>query len=255
VNIVPEYIKYQWNARGRHGAHSPFLYDLVDVCLRIPLDKEDLAITQGLVHCLKSDNRSIQIIDAGAGSRKLGAERKVTSILAVSSSKGKYAKLLYRLARHYQPKRILEFGTSLGVGTVHLSLASPKADIVTVEACPETQKIAKEQFDRLNMNNISPILSTFQQFIESYQGELFDMVFVDGHHDGKALLNYMNQLKAITHNDTIFVLDDIRWSDSMKEAFDTIVDSSNFHVSMDLFRVGIVVPRQQQDKEHFVVRY
>jgi predicted O-methyltransferase YrrM len=255
VNIVPEYIKYQWNARGRHGAHSPFLYDLVDVCLRIPLDKEDLAITQGLVHCLKSDNRSIQIIDAGAGSRKLGAERKVTSILAVSSSKGKYAKLLYRLARHYQPKRILEFGTSLGVGTVHLSLAAPKADIVTVEACPETQKIAKEQFDRLNMNNISPILSTFQQFIESYQGELFDMVFVDGHHDGKALLNYMNQLKAITHNDTIFVLDDIRWSDSMKEAFDTIVDSSNFHVSMDLFRVGIVVPRQQQDKEHFVVRY
>ena len=244
MNIVPEYIKYQWNARGRHGAHSPFLYDLVDVCLRIPLDKQDLAITQGLVDRLKSDSRSIQITDAGAGSRKLGAERKVTSILAVSSSKGKYAKLLYRLARHYQPKRILEFGTSLGVGTVHLSLGAPKAE-----------KIAKEQFARLNMNNVSPVLSTFQKFIESYQGELFDMVFVDGHHDGQALLTYMNQLKQITHNDTIFVLDDIRWSDSMKEAFETIVDSSNYHVSMDLFRVGIVVPRKQQEKEHFVVRY
>jgi predicted O-methyltransferase YrrM len=255
VNIVPEYIKYQWNAKGRHGAHSPFLYDLVDVCLRIPLDKQDLAITKGLVDRLKLDSRSIQITDAGAGSRKLGSERKVSSILAVSSSKGKYAKLLYRLARHYQPKRILEFGTSLGVGTVHLSLGAPKADVITVEACPETQKIAKEQFARLNMHNISPVLSTFQQFIESYQGELFDMVFVDGHHDGQALLSYMNQLKAITHNDTIFVLDDIRWSDSMKESFETIADSSNFHVSMDLFRVGIVVPRQQQEKEHFVVRY
>jgi predicted O-methyltransferase YrrM len=255
VNLVPEYIKYQWNARGRHGAHSPFLYDLVDVCLRIPLDKQDLAITKDLVDRLKSDSRSIQITDAGAGSRKLGTERKVNSILAVSSSKGKYAKLLYRLARHYQPKRILEFGTSLGVGTVHLSLGAPKADVITVEACPETQKIAKEQFARLNLNNVSPVLSTFQQFIESYEGELFDMVFVDGHHDGKALLSYMNQLKAITHNDTIFVLDDIRWSDSMNEAFDNIVDSTNYHVTMDLFRVGIVVPRHQQEKEHFVVRY
>jgi predicted O-methyltransferase YrrM len=255
VNIVPEYIKYQWNARGRHGAHSPFLYDLVDVCLRIQLDKQDLDITQGLVNRLKSDSRSIQITDAGAGSHKLGRERKVSSILAVSSSKGKYAKLLYRLARHYQPKRILEFGTSLGVGTVHLALGAPKADVLTVEACPETQKIAIEQFTRLNLNNISPVLSTFQQFIESYQGELFDMVFVDGHHDGQALLSYMNELKPITHNDTIFVLDDIRWSNSMMEAFETLVDSSNYHVSMDFFRVGIIVPRQQQEKEHFIVRY
>jgi predicted O-methyltransferase YrrM len=255
VNIVAEYIKYQWNARGRHGAHSPFLYDLVDVCLRIPLDKQDLLIAQGLVDLLKSDSRSIQITDAGAGSHKLGKERKVSSILAVSSSKGKYAKLLYRLARHYQPKRILEFGTSLGVGTVHLALGAPKADVLTVEACPETQKIAIEQFTRLNLNNISPVLSTFQQFIESYQGELFDMVFVDGHHDGQALLSYMNELKPITHNDTIFVLDDIRWSNSMMEAFETLVDSSNYHVSMDFFRVGIIVPRQQQEKEHFIVRY
>jgi predicted O-methyltransferase YrrM len=228
---------------------------LVDVCLRIQLDKQDLDITQGLVNRLKSDSRSIQITDAGAGSHKLGRERKVSSILAVSSSKGKYAKLLYRLARHYQPKRILEFGTSLGVGTVHLALGAPKADVLTVEACPETQKIAIEQFTRLNLNNISPVLSTFQQFIESYQGELFDMVFVDGHHDGQALLSYMNELKPITHNDTIFVLDDIRWSNSMMEAFETLVDSSNYHVSMDFFRVGIIVPRQQQEKEHFIVRY
>jgi hypothetical protein len=81
------------------------------------------------------------------------------------------------------------------------------------------------------------------------------MVFVDGHHDGQALLSYMNELKPITHNDTIFVLDDIRWSNSMMEAFETLIDSSNYHVSMDFFRVGIIVPRQQQEKEHFIVRY
>ena len=250
-----EYINYQWNARGRHGAHSPFVYDFVDICLRQPLEKENQVVIDNLFKRLKSEKRSIQVIDAGAGSHKLGKERSIQSILSVSSSKGKYAHLLYRLAKYYQPKRILEFGTSLGVGTVHLTLGAPNAHVVTVEACPETQKIAMEQFERLNLKQIEPVLGTFQHFIDSYKGELFDLVFVDGHHDGDALLSYLDQLKAITHNDTIFVLDDIRWSQSMKNAFDKIVDSTNYSVTMDLFRVGIVLPRQQQEKEHFVVRY
>lgn len=255
MKIVPEYIKYQWNARGRHGAHSPFLYNFVDVCLRIPIEKDVLTITKSLYKRLKSDQRSISIIDAGAGSRKLGMKRRIQSIFAVSSSKGKYAHLLFRLANHYQPKRILEFGTSLGVGTVHLSLGAPNADIVTIEACSETQNIAKEQFNLLKLNHVETILDTFASFLESYAGEPFDLVFVDGHHDGEALLNYMHQLKNITHNDTIFVLDDIRWSKSMKEAFNKIVSSSEYHVTMDLFRVGIVMQRHQQEKEHFIVRY
>ena len=25
-----EYLKYKWNAKGRHGVHSPFVYDLID---------------------------------------------------------------------------------------------------------------------------------------------------------------------------------------------------------------------------------
>ena len=32
-----EYLKYQWKAKGRHGTHSPFVYDLIDNVL---LDKD-----------------------------------------------------------------------------------------------------------------------------------------------------------------------------------------------------------------------
>ncbi len=39
MNRFFEIIKYTWKAKGRHGIHSPFVYDLVDICFRIPVSK------------------------------------------------------------------------------------------------------------------------------------------------------------------------------------------------------------------------
>jgi hypothetical protein len=66
-------------------------------------------------------------------------------------------------------------------------------------------------------------------------------------------LNYLDRLDRITHDSTLFVLDDIRWSASMKAAFDQLVESEQYHVTLDLFRTGIILKRPQQVKEHFVL--
>ena len=97
-------------------------------------------------------------------------------------------------------------------------------------------------------------MSTFDYFLENYTGDQFDLVFVDGHHDGEALKKYMSQLEKFTHNDTIFILDDIRWSDSMLDAWKWFVQHPDYHVTMDLFRMGIVLKRPQQVKEHFTIK-
>lgn len=249
-----EYIKYRWNAKGRHGIHSPFVYDFVDKCLRQPIDGASGTKLTSLFDRLRNNNQTIVIQDFGAGSKKLGNERQISKIFGMSSSKGKYGALLYRMANYYSPKTILEFGTSLGVGTTYLSLGSPTSHITTVEACENTRDIALLHLN--SFPNVSSVHSTFSDYLDSLEGDIyFDLIFIDGHHDGDALINYLDRLQAHAHDETLFILDDIRWSESMKSAWDTIAKDPRFHLSMDLFRVGIVSRRPSMEKSHFVIKY
>ncbi len=255
MKIGLEYIKYRWKAKKRHGIHSPFVYDLTDKCLQQLIDEPSKVKLQALFSKLKNDHRLLTISDFGAGSKKLSNQRKVSEIYRTSSSKGKYGQLLYQISRHYQPENILEFGTSLGIGTSYLHLGNRSASITTVEACEQTRGIALENFNELETKAINSLHLTFKEFLEEPPNTKFDLVFVDGHHDGGALMDYLVQLKAITHNDTMFVLDDIRWSDSMLNSWNKVVSSPDYHVTLDFFRFGIALPRQQQEKEHFILKH
>lgn len=254
MNIGFEYIKYRWKAKGRHGIHSPFVFDLMDKCLKIQYDKEDYENLNDLFSALKMDPRSIEVQDFGAGSKKLSKIRAVPKIFKRSSSNGRYGKLLYQLSKFYQFKTVLEFGTSLGVGTSYIQLGSPKAKITTVEACENTRELALESFEMLELENIESIRSTFVEFIEDKPNIKFDLIYIDGHHDGEALLKYMNALEENSHDETVFILDDIRWSDSMFKAWNKVVNDDRYHVTLDFFRFGIVVPRKHQIKEHFTLK-
>jgi len=254
VNIVFEYIKYRLNAKGRHGIHSPFIYDMVDKCFRIEYLKEDKTRLKSFINRLKKDTRSVSIEDFGAGSHKLGKHRKVNQILATSSSNGKFGKVFYQLAKHYQPSKILEFGTSLGIGTIHFALGNPNTKITTIEACPNTFTLANENFSELELTNVQAINSTFAHFLELKPTTVFDIVFIDGHHDGEALLKYCEKLQQNLHDETFLIIDDIRWSNSMFKAWNELKNSQEYHVSIDLFRMGILVRRKSQVKEHFVLK-
>ena len=253
MKIGFEYIKYRWKAKGRHGIHSPFVYDFVDLCLKKSISSEDSKTLNRLFKQLKNNSNVIEIEDFGAGSKKLGNFRSISTIFKTSSSKGRYGKLLYQLSKHYSFTNCLEFGTSLGIGAIHLALGNPNTTITTVEACENTRKVALENFS--SFPNIHSIHSTFDEFIsKNDQSILYDFVFIDGHHDGDALLRYIESLAAITHDETIYILDDIRWSDSMLNAWKKLEQSPQFHLTIDLFRVGLISKRPQQVKENFTLK-
>lgn len=251
MNILLEYIKYRLNAKYLHGVHSPFVYSFMKDAMGISIKEEHQKEIVQCISNVNSNKKEIIVQDYGAKSKKLKGKRTVREIFKTSSSYGKNALLLYRISNYFKPKRILELGTSIGIGSLHLHLGYPSAHITSVEGCQETFNLAKQN---LESTTIELINSTFYDYIKSLNEESFDLIFIDGHHDGEALKYYLKLLSNYIHKDTIIVLDDIRWSNSMFNAWNKIKLEKKYHLTMDFFRMGVLIKRPQQEKEDFILK-
>jgi len=230
------------------------VFALTDSCLTTKVDKNFNTLRKKWFAQLRRDKEAFPVTDLGAGSRKIGSMRSAAKLLKTSSSKGIYGDVLYKLARYFQPSVILELGTSIGVGTVHLKKGCPAAHILTVEGCPNTLAKACAQFDQWGLSGVTTLNASFAEVLKHPPFQLYDMVYLDGHHDGKATLEYLQILDAQTHDETLFILDDIRWSNGMWEAWQQLVQNPHYHVTVDLGRMGLIWKRPQQTKEHFAIR-
>jgi predicted O-methyltransferase YrrM len=257
VNLVFEGIKYQLHAKKRQGIHSPFIYDLVDKGLTSKVSSEHKSILKAFDQKQRTDRRLLSINDLGAGSKTLGDQRSVKQIHKTSSSGKRYGRLLYLLCKHYKPLRILELGTSLGRGTLAMHLGHSEAQITTIEGSPEIATIASENINKFatNPTKIEVKVSSFSTYLSELDNATFDLIYIDGHHNGEALRKYLDQIMPYTHEQTLFLLDDIRWNDDMFKAWNELISDERFHVSIDFFRMGMLSQRNSQAKEHFTLSF
>lgn len=256
IYLVREYINYCLNAKNRHGIHSPFVYDFNDCCLPLEIPALEYRTFQQLKKSFLNNNNKIEVSDLGAGSRKLNKQRSISQIAAVSGSNNKYGKLLYRLVSYYQPKEILELGTSLGLGTYMMAAGSESVHITTIEGCDNTYELACRSFPVSQHIKVDFVKSDFFTFLENLKDQPpFDMVFIDGDHKSDSLFKQLDLLVPYIHDETIIILDDIRWSKDMLKAWNKLESNPNYHLTIDLFKMGILMKRAHQEKECFVIRY
>ncbi|MCC5923330.1 MAG: class I SAM-dependent methyltransferase [Crocinitomicaceae bacterium] len=254
LDWLKDYLVYFLTAKNRHGIHSPFVYNLSDVVLKLPISSSAQEELIAYKNDLINSTESIVIEDFGAGSRFLKDKRKISDIARISGSNMKTISLLYRLVNFYQPKRILELGTSLGIATNAMALAAPNASIYSVEGCAATHAQAKKHLAKYQRNNIELHQMNFANFFDQ-NDQVFDFVFLDGNHREEAVIEMLEKLENFIHDETIILLDDIRWSSGMKRAWQKTIENQNYHVTVDLFKTGLILKRKHQQKEHFLVKY
>lgn len=254
--IIKSYLKFLWDSKNEHGVHSPFVFNLVTKCFYDKKNYAEYAILKNYRNSLLSNKETIEVNDFGAGSRVFKSNvRNINQIAANAGISEKRAELLFRITNYFKPGNILEIGTSLGLATSALSLGNPKAEITTLEGCPNTSIAAKKQFEDFNLNNISSVTSEFSSYLETAAGNCdWKLIYFDGNHSKKATLEYFELLLPTITNESVWIFDDIHWSKDMEEAWGIIKDHSKVTVTIDTFQWGIVFFRQEQPKEHFVIR-
>lgn len=252
------YVKHNFKANSRHGIHSPFVFKLIDTIIYDFKDKKDYPLIEELREKLLQDERKIKVLDLGAGS-KLNNDwyKKIKDIASNALKSKRLAQLMYRFVTYFKPKTILEFGTCLGVTTSYMAKAYPQAQIVTMEGCPETAKVAKENFNTQSLTNVEILVGDFKDSMPKAfeKSPQVDFAFIDGNHQKLATVDYFNQLLPYTTEKSVLIFDDIYWSKEMYEAWEIIKSDPNVTITIDLFWIGLVFFKTDQVKEHFKVRF
>lgn len=258
---IKSFFKFLIKSTNQHGVHSPFVFDLVTKCFYDKTNYPEYSILKNYRNSLLQNKNTLEVTDFGAGSRVFKSNiRAINQIAKNAGISTKRAKLLFRIVRYFQPDSVLEIGTSLGLATSALALGNEKARITTLEGCPNTMAIAKNQLQLQNLNNVEFETTEFSIFLKNYTNvnwtkvQSYSLIYFDGNHSKQATLEYFELLLPTITNDSVWIFDDIHWSTDMEEAWEVIKNHPKVKVTIDTFQWGIVFFRSEQEKEHFTIR-
>lgn len=252
---IGKFLKFYWKADTKYRIHSPFVFSLIEQVIEDKRSYYDFARLNHLKNSLELDQTLLDITDLGAGSKLNNkAQRKVASIAKSAVSPTWQGEFLFRLVHHLQVQNRLELGTSLGLSALYQYLPIKNAPLYTIEGCPNIAKIAAKNFKKFDSAQLYLNVGSFAELLPKVLKKIgrLDYVFIDGHHQLKPTLSYFEQCLEYSHEQTVFVFDDIHWSAEMDAAWEAIKLHPRVRLSIDLFHTGLVFLRTEQvEKQHF----
>jgi predicted O-methyltransferase YrrM len=252
------YLKYYLTAQTKHDIHSPFVFDFVTNVINKKNHLPEFDKIENRRKELLKNDKIINVTDYGTAFKGPKTyQRKISAITYHSAKPAKYARLLYRIVNYFKPPNILELGTSFGISSLYIASANREAKIITLEGCSETAEVATDNFQSRGFKNIEQIIGDFNKTLDEaiYKFERLDFVFFDGNHQKEPTINYFLKCLSKSHNKSIFIFDDINWSDEMKEAWKEIQSHPKVTATIDLFILGIVFFNPDLTKQDFVIRF
>ena len=258
--MIKQYLQHLLRAGNAHSIHSPFVYELYNQVVKSKKKKNaDFADIELLRKQLLQRTDEIEILDLGAGSRRNKSNRRKIGEIAKNAEKpARFGQFFYRLSQYLQPETVLELGTSLGITTAYFAKALPESEIVTMEGCPETARLARKNFSELGLYNASVVVGNIDHTLPDFlkkQNQKIGLAFFDANHRYEPTVRYFREALLYADEDSVFIFDDIYWSKEMTAAWEAIKAHPDVSVTVDLFWVGLVFFRKEQAKENFVLRF
>jgi hypothetical protein len=205
--------------------------------------------------------KKIEILDLGAGSRVNKSNlRKISTIARNAEKPAKFGRLFHRLIRRFQPQD--HSRTRHFVGTDYLIYGQRQSRtriLITFEGCPETAKKAQGSIlIASKADNIEIVLGNIDETLPQTlkrMNKVLDFAYFDANHRFEPTVQYFEDCLPYIQNDSVFIFDDIYWSEGMTRAWEHIKAHPRVTLTVDLFWIGLVFFRTEQVKEDFVLRF
>jgi len=140
---------------------------------------------------------------------------------------------------------------------MYMGMAYDHCIIFSIEGCPTISELANLNIKRLGLKNTEIHTGPFKEILpfllKKIQHPL--LVFIDGDHSGEHLIQYYETILPFADENTLIVLDDIRWSECMEKAWKAIIIREEISISIDLFRMGILFLKKNIRKHHLLIKF
>jgi predicted O-methyltransferase YrrM len=226
------------------------------------LTDEDYKLFSEIEHLrekIMDRNQTIKVIDYGAGNPQenrtkeemhSGVPKKISSKeLCKIGLKNEFAHLIYALVKRHTPLKVLELGTCCGFSAIYISKAlKDRAEIHTIEGSEQTALLAQENFANAKCKNVISHIGRFNDVLPKILPAIapLDFVFIDGHHDKNATLEYFETIKPYLATNALVLFDDISWSEGMCEAWREIQNDKTIKSFKDYQKVGLCFMGEQR---------
>lgn len=251
------YLTYLWKAGNGTNLSSPFMADLYKQVIKPNKHYYPFTELEVLRSELLKDDHKLSVTDFGAGSRVMKSnERKVSEIAEYSLGSRKECELLYKLVNFFKPKVLLELGTSLGLNTIYQALPHQFDTFYTFEGCPNIAEIAQRNFSKFKVQPEVVVGNLDDTLLEKVKTlEKIDFAYFDANHRYEPTMNYFKTCLNKAHENTVFIFDDVHWSEGMEQAWNEIKSHPEVFQTIDLFSLGLVFFKKNEGRHHAILRF
>ncbi|MEX1161148.1 MAG: class I SAM-dependent methyltransferase [Balneolaceae bacterium] len=182
----------------------------------------------------------------------------VRYLAKVASKNEKWGILLMKMISNFDVKRGLEFGTCIGISAAYQAGIMKKKDsgeFISIEGIEARKNLSGENLKMLGLDNVELHCGSFDEILPmvlQLHGE-FDFLFIDGDHRYKATVDNFHKVLPHLKENSIVVVDDIKWSDGMKRAWLEIKKNDRIAFTFDLFLVGVCIIGDAEKSEEFKI--
>lgn len=149
------------------------------------------------------------------------------------------------LVRQRRPATIVEFGTAFGVSGMYFLAgleANAQGRLLTFEPNEIWAGLARQNLAQIS-DRFQLTLGTFEENVDRVlpAGQKIDLAFIDAIHTREFVLTQLDLVLARSSSKALVILDDLEFSDSMRECWQEVSNDSRFSASAVLCRgVGIL---------------
>ncbi len=260
---IAEFFRFYRDAVTKYQLHSPFVFELA--CAVVEDERWYYAFrdVEEIRQKMLQSDVVLNVEDFGSFNRSNTNEegsvqkRSVRSITRRAGSSAGQGQMLFRLATHLQPRSMLELGTSVGIGAMYLASAVQEARYVSLEGSAEIAHVARMNLDWLGLlKNTEVREGPFEMTLAGALKDLqhLDLVFFDGNHRLEPTLRYFEECLPFAHEKTVFVFDDMHWSEEMAEVWERIKDHSRVTLTLDFFELSLAfIDPDFREKQHLSI--